>query len=226
MSADFSRFERYNRVTAPSYVLDNPEALYDLCVFASQAALELSYHYDGKQVSAVAPVWDNGDQSDGKPMLKIVSAGCFKPFPETDEFAEYTRVCAEQNLIDNGLKAGDTMLGVLFLRLNGFKGDGIEGNGTEEDPRLCQPCRLRALPVLGPNLVIVSFIGDSQEAHDAITLQQTFESKDFGRPLEVIGSGSDAKKYVIEKVIGDQEHAVKIGRLPLIPSRRYRRAKT
>ncbi len=216
-------FERFNRTTAPQSFAEDPSALYDLCVFTSNTALSLSYHYSGKLLSTVLPLWDDGRHSEyGTPMLKLVSAGNFKPFQEDTEDEKYTRVCSEQNAIDNGLRIGDLLMGAGFIRSEKPL-ERYEGNNETDAPHLCKPCRGRALPVFGGDLVVVSFVGNSNIPIEATTIRQQIEHHDFGEPLEVVARGEEVKEYIVEEVFKKKKHRHLIDSLPLIPSRIYQR---
>lgn len=219
----FSNFESYSRGSFPHGLIERPEILYDLCVDASVSGLGLSYHYNEKNVSAVAPLWDNGSDSDGgQPILKYVVAGSFKPVKEEEEDDEYVRVCAEQNFIDNGLVIGDTLLGAMFVRMS-KRADPFEGNKETEAPHFCKPCRDRAFPIFGGGLVVVSFIGDGIVPIEATTIQQQKDHHDYGKPLKVLASGLEVREFVIEEVFKTDRHSKTVTELPKLPKRLYRR---
>ena len=132
------------------------------------------------------------------------------------------RVCAEQNLIDNGLEVGDTLQGVMFIRMS-KAADPFEGNKETEAPHFCGICRGRALPIVGPKLVVVSFLGDGLVPIEAISIQQQIEHHDFGKPLEVLARSKDVKDFVIENVFSTTKYTKTVDRLPRIPKRLYRR---
>lgn len=214
-------FEQHWRLTYPTTL--TPDQLFDASVIASFAAKSLAYHYDGKQVTATAPVWDDGQSSEhGIPALKMLCAGNFKPVLETAEDNAYTRVCAEQNLIDNALKLGDTLCGVLFIR-GPENMDRVEGTKQSEALKMCKPCRGRSLTYLGGNLVIVSLRGDDLRPIEATTLYQQIQEQDFDYEHEALAYGDDVKEFVVEEVLKTNNFIRKIDRLPRLPSRRYRR---
>lgn len=215
-------FERHWRQTLPSRLAETPERLFDACVFGSLAAYSLSYHYDNKLVTAVAPAWDDGLNSEFvDPKLKLLSAGSYKPVKEESETDEYLRVCAEQNLIDNALKIGDTLMGVLFIRASDNIRD-IEGSIPKDGIRMCKPCRGRSLKYLGSNIVVVSLRGYSLVPVEAMTLEQQIEEQDFGFEHESLAKGAEAKDLVVE-LLTSNRGLKKIEKLPNIPSRKYRR---
>ena len=216
-------FERYCRTTVPQDFANDPSALYDLCTFTSKTALGLAYHYSGKHISTVLPLWDDGSQSEyGNPILKTVSTGNVKPVVEEKEDDRYTRVCSEQNAIDNGLMVGDLLVGFGFIRSEKAL-EQYEGNKKTEAPHLCRPCRVRALPVFGGNMVIVSFVGDSDIPIEASTIRQQIEHHDFGEPLEGVARGREVKEYIVEEVFRQKKHMRRVESLPFIPSRKYQR---
>lgn len=220
---EFYDFEKYKRITVPQSLAANPGALYDLCTYESVRSLDLATHYSGKQLSAVTPLWDMGvDSCFNAPVLKLVSAGNNKPVMERAVDEAFTRVCAEQNLIDNALKVGDYLLGVLFIRsLKPL--EPYEGNAAIEAPHLCGPCRQRAIPIFGENMVVVSFVGDDYVPNEATTIYQQKKHHEHHDDLEVLARGKDVKDYVIQEVFAAGKHGKRVDSLPLIPSRRYAR---
>lgn len=217
-------FERSLRQTMPSQLAEDPEALFVSCCTASIIARDnLAFHYDDTRLSSTMPVWDNGSQSvDGSPVLKLLMAGNYKPRKEGDERGLYVRVCSEQNLIDNALRIGDTVIGANFLRApNSF----TMFEGVEEDNHICMcgNCRGRVLSVFGPQLVTITFRGDSLEPVEAITTQQQIEHYDFKKIREVVAVGKEVKEYFIEEIVKKGVHSRKIGSLPNLPSRMYTR---
>jgi len=217
-------FEKFSRVTAPMSATENPSALYEQCVFASIFGLALGQHYEQKHVSAVIPLYDDGSNSDGIPSLKIVTAGNFKPFPETAPEDLYTRVCAEQNALDNGLRLGDVLHGVAFLRCS-WDGKGLEGNDEHSGFCMCGPCRGRTMAFLDPTkLVLVTFVGaDSKNPVEAMTLKQQIEHYDFKRKKKVLAMGDEISDFIKEEVLATDKYKITVNKLPKIPSRRYKR---
>lgn len=214
-------FEQYWRQTLPSTLAEDPAVLFDYCVVASYTARTLAYHYDNKLVTAVAPVWDDGHCSDfGEPKLKLLSAGNFKPVEESAEDAAYTRVCAEQNLIDNALRVGDTLMSAMFVRASNNI-TSIEGTKAGEAIQMCKPCRGRSSFYLDPELIVVSLRGDDMVPVEASTIQQQINEQEFGYPHEVLAAGDEVRDVVVEAFKSGTHK--KIGRLPERPARRYRR---
>jgi hypothetical protein len=219
-------FERYTRTTIPRRIAADPEQLYDLGVYASETALDLSFHYSGTNIGAAMPVWGATEgQLFPDPEPKMITAGSYKPVKELHPNDEYTRVCAEQNLIDNGLEVGDVHMGVLFLRSR-FPLIDIEGTGKSEAPHLCQPCRFRALPLLGKDLLVVSFVGSNQMPTQAVTLSAMIKHHDFGEPLELAAEGNGVREFVVENILSAGDKLFKVTSLPRVPSRRYKRSAT
>lgn len=215
-------FEQYRRATAPKACMSNPEQLFDTAVFATHAAVDLGVHYGDKHVGAVMPVYDSGEDAlFHEPTLKLVSAGSFKPVRELESDARYTRVCAEQNLIDNGLHEGDQLIGALFLRFR-KRPEQLEGNAID-GAFLCGPCRNRALRVIGPNIVVVSFIGDNDEPDQAMTIGQMNDIQEYGQSITPLATGSDIRRFIVEEVFKTGDYQLRLRNKPRVPSRLYRR---
>jgi hypothetical protein len=215
-------FEQYQRITPPQSVSDKPEMLYDLSVFATHTAIGLSRHYSDKNVGAVCPVYGSTDDMlVPEPVLKIVSAGSFKPEREEHSDTQYLRVCAEQNLIDNGLYEGDHLLGVIFLRFR-KQPEKLEGN-PYDGGFLCKPCRKRAARVIGPNIVVVSFVGESNDPVSAMTIGQMNDIQDYHQAVEPLAEGSSIRPFIIERVLSSIDYRFILRNKPLLPSRMYRR---
>jgi hypothetical protein len=215
-------FEQYRRVTAPKACTSDFEQLYDTAVFATHGAVDMGFHYAGKHVGAVMPVYDTGEDTlFYEPTLKLVSAGSFKPVREADSDARYTRVCAEQNLIDNGLHEGDLLLGALFLRFRN-RPEQLEGN-VFDGAFLCGPCRNRALRVIGPNIVVVSFVGENDEPEQVMTIGQMNDIQEFGQPVTPLATGPDIRRFIIEEVFKTGDYQMRLRNKPRVPSRIYKR---
>lgn len=215
-------FEQYRRVTAPKACMIDSEQLFDTAVFATHGAVDMGFHYGGKHVGAVMPVYDSGEDAlTYEPTMKIVSAGSFKPVREEASDALYTRVCAEQNLIDNGLHEGDLLLGALLLRFR-YRPEQLEGN-VFDGAFLCRPCRRRALRVIGPNIVVVSFVGDSDEPDLAMTIGQMNDLLDYGQTVTPLATGPDIRRFIIEEVFKTGDYQMRLRNKPRVPSRIYKR---
>ncbi len=216
-------FEQYMRTTIPQRIADDPEQLYDLGVFASLSALDLSYHYSGKHIGVSMPIFGSTEGQLFTDLVpKMVYAGSYKPTKELHPDDAYTRVCAEQNLIDNGLVVGDIHMGVLFLRSR-FILEDVEGSKDAQAPSLCQPCRIRTLPVFKKSLVVVSFVGESLEPVQAVTLGAMVRHQDLEETLQTEAEGPEVKDFVVNRVLSDACKQRRVEHLPRFPSRRYQR---
>lgn len=159
--------EFVGRTTIEPEIMADPARLLSYLTFDSMRVLNKGQeqHYEGYGVSTVAPVFD----SEGNP--KILSASNYRPDPKLHREGQDIRVCAEQALIDNALHEGDISAGVLVVRgprPNPKKP--IVGCREMKTLHLCRPCRGRLLGVVGPELLIVTFVDDAPEPEEEFTL--------------------------------------------------------
>lgn len=216
-------FERFNRLTPPQYALKDPSVLFDICETASVASLALAFHYDNKLVGSVIPVIGVGEKFKKQPVLKFCVAGSYKPFKEKSEYEKYIRVCAEQNAYDNTLRIGDQLLGFQMNRISRLP-EPFEGNGESNEFCLCVACRKRAMKIVGPGFVVVSYTGTESDDVEASTVQQQHDHYDNGLPRTYMARGRDeVKEYIVEEVLKTDQYRKIVESLPDKPSRMYRR---
>jgi len=218
--------ERFNRTTLPDNLALDPARLYDQMVFASLSGLGLAYHYAGTHTSAAMPVWDNGLSTiPHRHMLKMLTAGNYKPVKEATPDEKYVRVCAEQNLFDNALREGDTHMGVLAIR-GPEKFDDMEGTSKwalEKAFCMCGPCRDRTARILGVGFLVINFRGNSLEAIDVRSVEQDIQRESQGVDISPLAEGDEVKEFVVEAIMRPNAESALLKNKPLTPQRMYKR---
>jgi hypothetical protein len=194
------------------------DSLYDQAVRASKKGLELAYHYGAKHVSCAMPAWDQS--SEGLVIPKMIIAGNYKPEREEPEDDRYVRVCAEQNVISNGLKETDQPIGYAVLRRAGNWGNDQMRGTHNSDFCLCDSCRVRCLDALGPDFIWITYEQYSDVPVCAMTTQQQIDHYDRELPRQVVAEGlkvqvAVAKALALRRTL----HPFK---KPTLPARIYR----